>query len=123
MAVFVVFVAAQATVMFGGHDYLQRTTGLTYAEYVHQGFGQLDRRDGADPDRRGRRTARKAGRGRRVTGCCCAARSGALCVMTLVVVVSALYRMHVYEEAYGFTRLRLLVIGLRGLARAAWWCW
>ena len=27
--------------MFGGHDYLQRTTGLTYAEYVHQGFGQL----------------------------------------------------------------------------------
>ncbi len=27
--------------MFGGHAYLRRTTGLTYAEYVHQGFGQL----------------------------------------------------------------------------------
>ena len=27
--------------MWGGHEYLQRTTGLTYAEYVHQGFGQL----------------------------------------------------------------------------------
>ena len=27
--------------IFGGHDYLGRTTGLTYAEYVHQGFGQL----------------------------------------------------------------------------------
>jgi two-component system, OmpR family, sensor histidine kinase BaeS len=27
----------------------------------------------------------------------------------LVVVASALYRMHVYQEAYGFTRLRLLV--------------
>ena len=27
--------------IFGGHDYLERTTGLTYAEYVHQGFGQL----------------------------------------------------------------------------------
>src|SRR4028118_142450 len=40
-AVFLVFLAAQATVIFGGHDYLERTTGLTYAEYVHQGFGQL----------------------------------------------------------------------------------
>ena len=34
---------------------------------------------------------------------------GLLCVLTLVVVASALYRMHVYQEAYGFTRLRLLV--------------
>ena len=34
---------------------------------------------------------------------------GALCALTLVVVASALYRMHVYEEAYGFTRLRVLV--------------
>ena len=40
-AVFVVFLVAQATVIFGGHDYLEQTTGLTYAEYVHQGFGQL----------------------------------------------------------------------------------
>jgi two-component system sensor histidine kinase BaeS len=40
-AVFTVFLVAQATVIFGGHDYLRRTTGLTYAEYVHQGFGQL----------------------------------------------------------------------------------
>ena len=39
--VFLVFLGAQATVIFGGHDYLERTTGLTYAEYVHQGFGQL----------------------------------------------------------------------------------
>jgi len=39
--VFAAFLVAQATVVFGGHDYLRRTTGLTYAEYVHQGFGQL----------------------------------------------------------------------------------
>ena len=38
---FAIFVAAQATAMWGGHDYVQRTTGLSYAEYVHQGFGQL----------------------------------------------------------------------------------
>ncbi len=25
----------------GGHDYLEPTTGVTYADYVHQGFGQL----------------------------------------------------------------------------------
>ena len=30
-------------------------------------------------------------------------------MLTLVVVASALYRMHVYQEAYGFTQLRLLV--------------
>ena len=35
--VFAVFVAAQLSVLFGGHDYVQRTTGLTYADYVHQG--------------------------------------------------------------------------------------
>ena len=29
--VFAVFLVAQATVIFGGHDYLERTTGLTYA--------------------------------------------------------------------------------------------
>ena len=40
-AVFAAFLVAQAAVIFGGHDYLERTTGLTYAEYVHQGFGQL----------------------------------------------------------------------------------
>ena len=107
-AVFLLFLVAQATAMFGGHDYLQRTTGLTYADYVHEGFGQL--------------TvatiltltvvawaARKATPGR--------ARDlalGALCVMTIVVVVSALYRMHLYEEAYGFTRLRLLVSVFEG---------
>jgi two-component system sensor histidine kinase BaeS len=107
-AVFLLFLVAQATAMFGGHDYLQRTTGLTYADYVHEGFGQL--------------TvatiltltvvawaARKAAPGR-VRDLAL----GALCVMTIVVVVSALYRMHLYEEAYGFTRLRLLVSVFEG---------
>ena len=107
-AVFALFLVAQATAMFGGHDYLQRTTGLTYADYVHEGFGQL--------------TvatiltltvvawaARKAAPGRLRD-----LALGALCLMTIVVVVSALYRMHLYEEAYGFTRLRLLVSVFEG---------
>jgi len=107
-ALYVVFVAAQLTVMFGGHAYLARTTGITYAEYVHQGFEQLcvatvltlgvvaaaaaKARRELPHDRLVLRVA-----------------LGLLCTLTLVVVASALYRMHVYEEAYGFTRLRLVV--------------
>ena len=39
---------------------------------------------------------------------------GALCGMNLVVVLSALYRMHVYTDAYGATTLRLLVAVFEG---------
>jgi signal transduction histidine kinase len=106
--VFAVFLVAQATALFGGHAYLRETTGLTYADYVHQGFGQLTvatvltltviawvaHKAPADLVRN--------------------LALGALGVMTLVVVVSALYRMSVYEEAYGFTRLRLLVSVFEG---------
>ncbi|HZG97697.1 MAG TPA: DUF4153 domain-containing protein [Nocardioidaceae bacterium] len=106
--VFVVFLAAQATVIFGGHGYLESTTGLTYAEYVHQGFGQLTVATAL--------TllvvwaaARKAARSTTVDRAWLRGSLGLLCVLTLVVVASALYRMHVYQEAYGFTRLRLLV--------------
>ena len=107
-AVFAVFLVAQAAVIFGGHDYLRRTTGLTYAEYVHQGFGQLTVA-----------TAltllvvwaasRKAPRETPADRAWLRGSLGALGALTLVVVASALYRMHVYQDAYGFTRLRLLV--------------
>jgi signal transduction histidine kinase len=106
-AVFAVFLAAQAAVVFGGHDYLERTTGLTYAEHVHRGFGQLTVAT-ALTLLVAWAAARRAGQGRtdqlwlRIA-------VGALCVLTLVVVASALYRMHVYQEAYGFTTLRLVV--------------
>lgn len=107
-AVFVLFLIAQAAVVFGGHDYLQRTTGLTYAEYVHQGFGQLTVATvltllvvwAA---------ARKASKETSADRAWIRASLGLLCVATLIVVASALYRMHLYQEAYGFTRLRLLV--------------
>jgi len=108
VVVFAVFVAAQLTVMFGGHDYLRSTTGLTYAEYVHQGFGQLTVATmltlGVVAT-----AVRKAPRATPRERVLLRVLLGALCVLTLVVVTSALYRMHVYEQAYGFTRLRLLV--------------
>lgn len=107
-AVFLVFLAAQASVIFGGHSYVERTTGLTYAEYVHQGFGQLTVATAL--------TllvvwaaARKAPRETATDLAWLRGSLGLLCLATLVVVASALYRMHVYQEAYGFTQLRLLV--------------
>ena len=107
-AVFAGFLIAQAAVIFGGHDYLVRTTGLTYAEYVHQGFGQLTVATAlmlvvvwA--------AARKAPRETGADRAWLRGSLGLLCAQTLVVVASALYRMDVYQEAYGFTQLRLLV--------------
>jgi hypothetical protein len=113
IGVFAVFVAAQLTVMFGGHDYLRRTTGITYAEYVHQGFAQLCVATvltlgvvAAAAAKARRETARDRALLRVALGL--------LCALVLVVVASALDRMHVYEEAYGFTRLRLLVSFFEG---------
>ena len=107
-AVFVLFLVAQAAAFFGGHDYIQSATGLTYAEYVHQGFAQLTiatlltllvvsaAARKARLDTAGDRTWLRAS-------------LGALCLLTLVVVASALHRMDLYQDAYGFTRLRLVV--------------
>lgn len=113
VAVYAVFVAAQFAAMFGGHAYLRSTTGLTYAEYVHQGFGQMTVATAltlavvAVAVRKAPRAeARDRFRLRLVVGL--------LCALTLVIVASALYRMHLYEESYGFTRLRLLVSVFEG---------
>ena len=106
-AVFVVFLAAQAAVVFGGHDYLERTTGITYADHVHQGFGQLTVAT-ALTLLVAWAASRRAGRSR-VDQLWLRGALGALCLLTLVVVASALYRMHVYQEAYGYTTLRLIV--------------
>ncbi len=105
---FAAFVAIQLTVLFGGSHHVELTPGLTYAEYARQGFFQLltvaalvlvviagtvffARPD----DRRTRRIAQIV--------------LGALCVLTLVVLASAWYRLGVYEDAYGLTRLRISV--------------
>lgn len=106
--VFVAFLVAQATVVFGGHDYLRRTTGLTYAEYVHQGFGQLTVATALTLVVVWA-TVRKAAQETTNDRLWLRSSLGLLCILTLVVVASALYRLNVYQEAYGFTRLRLLV--------------
>jgi two-component system sensor histidine kinase BaeS len=131
-AVFVLFLAAQAAAFFGGHDYVQRVTGLTYAGYVHQGFAQLTIATALTLLVVGA-ASRKAGTGA-VDRWWLRGSLGALCALTLVVVASALYRMDLYQDAYGFTRLRLLVdvfeawLGLvvvavmvAGIGLRGWW--
>lgn len=108
IAVFVAFIAAQGAAMFGGHDYVLRTTGVTYAESARQGFGQLTVATAlvllliAGVRAWGRTDS---AREQRVM----TALNAALCVLTLVVVASALRRMGLYQEAFGYTVLRVSV--------------
>lgn len=133
VVVFVTFVLAQATAMFGGDDYVLRVAGITYAQYVHQGFGQLTVATAltlATVAVAVRKASRETARDRLLLR----AVLGVLLVLTLVVVASALYRMSLYQGAFGYTVLRVLVdafelwLGLvvvlvmvAGIRWSGWW--
>ncbi|MFG3342968.1 DUF4153 domain-containing protein [Glycomyces sp. NPDC048151] len=105
---FVAFIAVQLRVFFGGEEYVMETAGLTPAEYARQGFWQLSfvaalslaviavaawlapKRTKAD-----RLAARIL--------------LGLLCVLSMVVIASALYRMYTYAETFGLTRMRVWI--------------
>jgi hypothetical protein len=113
LALYAGFVTAQATALFGGHAYVQETTGLTYAEHVHSGFGQMTVATvltlavvAVAARKAPRSSARERVLMRGVLG--------TLGALNLLVVLSALYRMHVYTDAYGATTLRLLVAVFEG---------
>lgn len=104
---FLAFVVVQVAVLFGGHEHVLRTAGLSYAEYARDGFWQLlaaalltlgvvaaAATRAAAPSRPHRLLLRGL--------------LGVLCALTVVVLVSALRRLDLYEEAFGLTRLRLL---------------
>lgn len=110
IALFAGFLIAQANATIRGHEWVQSQAGLSYADYVHQGFGQLTfatmlmlvavaltLRKASTQTARDRLWLRVM--------------LGTLCVLTLAVVASALWRMHLYQQAYGFTSLRLVVDG------------
>ncbi|MER5322851.1 DUF4153 domain-containing protein [Streptosporangium roseum] len=110
---FAVFVAMQVTVLFGSTRWLVSATGLTYAEYARSGFFQLvvvsvfvlaivAVASGA---------LELAGRDRWLM----AGLLGLLCALTMVILVSALHRLDLYVDAYGFSRLRASV------EAAIWW--
>lgn len=105
---FAAFIALQLAVLLGGYDKVERETGLKPAEYAREGFWQLlwatlltlvvialalrfAPRGGA----KDRLLVRGV--------------LGTLCVLTLVVVASALRRMDLYVESFGLTRLRISV--------------
>jgi hypothetical protein len=105
---FLSFVVVQLAVLFGGREHVLSTRGLTYAEYARQGFWQLlavtvlTLGVVAVAVRTGPRATTADRALVRVL-------LGSLCALALVVVASAFHRMSVYEQEYGFTRLRLLV--------------
>ena len=105
-ALFLAFVLVQLTVLFGGNDHVLRTAGLTYAEYAREGFWQLLAAGAltlavvaaahvlADV------SSRRDSLLMRVL-------LGVLCALAILVVLSALHRLRLYEDAFGLTRLRL----------------
>lgn len=105
---FAAFIALQLVVLLGGYDKVREETGLLPAEYARQGFWQLLWATVLTllVIALALRWAPRGGPGDRTL-----VRSvlGALCVLTLVVVASALRRMDLYVEAFGLTRLRISV--------------
>ncbi|MFA1546631.1 DUF4153 domain-containing protein [Actinomadura chokoriensis] len=103
---FLVFCAIQARVFLASDkDALLRATGLTYAEYARQGFFQLVVVTvlvlAVVAVAKRYAPAGHAGTVRALLGL--------LCALTLVVVAVALRRLYLYEETFGWTRLRLWV--------------
>ena len=108
-ALFLAFVVVQLAVLFGGSDRVLETAGLTYAEYAREGFWQLLAAVAltlvvtgaaalvADAPRRSHRLLLRI-------------LLGILGALTVVVLVSAVQRLLLYEEAFGLTRLRLLAV-------------
>jgi hypothetical protein len=106
--VFVSFVLVQLAVLFGGNRHVLQTRGLSYAEYARHGFWELlvvTLLTLAVVAAAVRWAPRESARDRLLLRVLV----GVLCVTTLVVVASALHRMSLYEQAFGYTRLRLVV--------------
>jgi hypothetical protein len=102
---FLFFVSVQFRYLFGGSGLVEVTPGLTYAEYVREGFGHLAlacalvlpsllAADWLLQPRRRRDTLvfRTLG--------------GLLLLFLVVIIASALQRVRVYQEAYGLTESR-----------------
>jgi hypothetical protein len=103
--VFAVFVWTEGEVMFGGYRYVLGRGGPTFSQYASTGFWQLTLVTLLSLGILAVLAYRASGSGIRLLG-------GALGVLTLVVVASALFRMATYVQAYGYTRVRLLGFGV-----------
>lgn len=102
---FAAFVAVQFAVLFGGRDYVLRTTGLGFAEYARSGFFQLLAVAGlvlvVIAAARRWVVPATAKEKRALEGMLVS-----LSVSSLVILASAMYRLGLYEDAYGPSRAR-----------------
>jgi hypothetical protein len=105
-ALFAAFVVVQFAVLFGGHEHVLETAGLTYSEYARQGFWQLLAAAALTLTVVGATLWFTSPEGRRERALRTALLA-MLCVLTLIVLASALRRLDLYEGAYGLSRLRL----------------
>ena len=101
---FAVFVALQLAYLFGGQDTLA-ATGLPYAEYARSGFFELV---WVAILAGGVLATVHAIAARRTT--VLVAAGLALAGLTAVVLASALLRLRIYQDAYGWTELRFYVL-------------
>ena len=99
---FAAFVAVQVAVLFGGHEHVLETTGLTYAEYARSGFFQLIAVTALTFGVvAGAVRWAPPGRLSRVL-------TGLLLALDAVVLVSALRRLALYESVFGLSVDRVL---------------
>ncbi|WP_406702072.1 DUF4173 domain-containing protein [Streptomyces albidoflavus] len=108
---FAAFVAVQAAVLLRGEDVVRASNGLTYSEYAREGFWQLlfaTVLTLAVISVAVRVAPRSGSRDLLLVR----AVLGTLCLLTLVVVASAVRRMDLYMGEYGLTRLRLSVVAM-----------
>ena len=102
---FAAFVALQLAYLFGGRDTLA-LAGLTYADYARRGFFELVAVARAGRDARRRASSSPCAGGR------APARSRVLALLALTASssLSAFVRLRLYQDAYGWTELRFVVL-------------
>ncbi|ALO45826.1 DUF4153 domain-containing protein [Pseudohongiella spirulinae] len=103
---FVIFVVLQLSWLFGGQDLIQSRGGLTLAEYARRGFFELVVVAGLTLAVLMSVSAMQGHRGLlRVLG-------GIMIACVLVMLVSALHRLHLYIDQFGLTMDRLMALAL-----------
>jgi len=103
---FISFIAVQARYFFGGHEHVLKEAGLTYAEYARRGFFELAWVAAIALALlvNCARVMQAAGPlGKRMHK----AVTAVIAVCVLLIIASALYKMRLYIDTYGLTRLRL----------------
>jgi len=111
------FVAVQLTVLFGGQRHVLETAGLSYADYARSGFWQLVAVTLLTLAILAGVT-RWANRDRPADRMVLRILLGLLSALTIVIVVSALFRMYTYQKVYSFTGERIFVMAFELLLGA-----